>query len=49
VGCGPSVGGMLGSPTGVVLEPVKGISDIAGHGNVNCVVVIVPFDCHGEV
>jgi hypothetical protein len=49
LGFGPSVGGMLGSPTGVVLESVKGLGDISGHGNVNCVVVIVPVDCHGEV
>jgi hypothetical protein len=49
VGFGPSVGGMLGSPTGVVLESVKGLGDISGHGNVNCVVVIVPVNCHCEV
>jgi hypothetical protein len=49
LGFGPSLGGMLGSPTGVVLEPVKGLGDIYGHGNVNCVVVIVPVDGHGEV
>jgi hypothetical protein len=49
LGFGPSVGGMLGLPTGVVLESVKGLGDISRHGNVNCVVAIVPVDCHGEV
>jgi hypothetical protein len=44
-----SWGGVLGSPTGVVLEYIKGLGDISGHGDVNCVVAIVPVDFHGEV
>jgi hypothetical protein len=42
-------GGVLGSPKGVVLESVKGFGDISGHGNLNCVVVIVPVNFRGEV
>jgi hypothetical protein len=38
LGFGPSVGGMLGSPVGAVLEPVEGLGDISGHRNVNFLV-----------
>jgi hypothetical protein len=48
LGFGPSVGGMLGSPEGVVLEPVEGLHDMSEQGNFNCFVVIVPVDFHGE-
>jgi hypothetical protein len=34
LGFGPSVGGMLGSPEGVVLEPVEGLVDISRHGHI---------------
>jgi hypothetical protein len=49
LGFGPSMGGILGSTKGVVLEPVEVLCDISGHGNVNCFVVIVSVDCHDEV
>jgi hypothetical protein len=46
---GPSMGGILGSPEGVVLEPVESLGDISGHGNVDGFVVIIPVNSHSKV
>jgi hypothetical protein len=46
---GPSVGGMPGSPKGVMLESVEGLGDIPWHGDVNGSVGVVRTNGHCEV